>query len=280
MKMGKTRQLYLLVSLTILDFSWVSYCMSPCHCIKPCSLEVSQPHHLSLSFESHYLALPAPPQPLPARMCVSKDKDHELFLSFSYGCKTAIGGLLLLENEGSISWGAIFLFRVIWGSQAKGKVILVQRDRCIICQIWKTSWDFTLWFSCWPAILTTLPSSSCQWLGTSFSPCEWLQWSWQRERQWFPPIKRENAAPQPERVLFGHGQLCYIWQCWCSGGKAASVQSLLQICWATKQPCPCIILHEVQITFMLCPVHWDSPLTSSPTVWWYLTPKQQEVWQE
>lgn len=81
-------------------------------------------------------------------------------------------------------------------------------------------------------------------------------------------------------MLFGHGQLCYIWQCWCSGGKAASEQSLLQVCWATKQPCPCITLHEIQITFMLFPVCWDSPLTSSPTVWWDLSPVQQEVWHE
>lgn len=119
MKMGKTRQVYLLVSLTILDFSWVSYCMSPHHCIKPCSLEVSQAHRLSLSLESYYLALPAPPQPLPARKCVRKGKDHELFLSFSCDCKTALGGLLLLENEGSISWGAVCLVRLRFSGKGR-----------------------------------------------------------------------------------------------------------------------------------------------------------------
>lgn len=81
-------------------------------------------------------------------------------------------------------------------------------------------------------------------------------------------------------MLFGHGQLCYIWQCGCSGGKAASAQSLLQICRAIKQPCQCIILHEIQVTFMLFPVCWHSPLTSSPTVRWELTPVLQEVWCE
>lgn len=141
---GQKRQVYLLVTLTILDFSWVPYCMSPHHCIKPCTLEVPQAHRLSLPFASHYLALPAPPQLLPARMCAIKDKDHELFLSFLCGCKTAIGGLLLLENEGSISWGAVFLFSIIWGSHAKGEVVRVQRDWCIICQIWKTMLGFHL----------------------------------------------------------------------------------------------------------------------------------------